>query len=138
MRYLLDTSIVSEPVKPRPSAEILRRLREHESECAIAAPIWHELRFGVLRLRASKRRKLLEHYVEEVVRSAYPILAYDEAAADRHARERALLEASGRVTAWVDGQIAAIALVSGLVLVTLNRRHFTPFRDLRIETWTAG
>jgi tRNA(fMet)-specific endonuclease VapC len=138
VRYLLDTSIVSEPVKPRPRNEILVRLRETESECAIAAPVWHELRFGVLQLRRSKRREVLEHYIEGVVRAAYPILPYDEAAAERHARERARLEASGRVTAWVDGQIAAIALSSGLVLVTLNRRHFAPFADLKVETWAAS
>lgn len=138
MKFLLDTSIVSEPVKPRPRKEILLRLRETESECAIAAPVWHELRYGVLRLRPSKRKEMLEHYVEGVVRAAYPILPYDEAAADRHARERARLEASGRVAAWVDGQIAAIALTSGLVLVTLNPRHFALFADLKVETFEAG
>jgi predicted nucleic acid-binding protein len=37
---------------------------------------------------------------------------------------------------FVDGQIAAIARVQSLVLVTMNHRDFTPFEGLEIESWT--
>lgn len=138
MKYLLDTSIVSEPVKKRPNQRVLERLREHGDECAIAAAVWHELRFGVLRLQESRRRETLEQYLDEVVRVAYPILPYDEAAADWHARERARLERTGRPPPWVDGEIAATAAVAGAVLVTANLPHFRRFRGITVRDWAKG
>jgi len=136
LKYLLDTNLVSEPVTLRPRRRVVHRLRAHGHDCAIAAPVWHELVFGMARLPASKGRNQLERYLQEVVRVAYPILAYGEAAAAWHASERAHLERTGRVSSWVDGQIAAIAATQDLVLVTANPRHFTVFRGLAVEDWT--
>jgi tRNA(fMet)-specific endonuclease VapC len=66
---------------------------------------------------------------------AFPILPYDEAAATWHGEERARLEALGTPAPFVDGQIAAIAHVHGLVLVTTNDKDFTRFKVLTIENW---
>lgn len=135
MKYLLDTNIVSEPLRPRPNAEVTRRLQEHEGEIAIPAPVWHELRFGCARLARSRRREAIERYIEEVVLESFPILAYGRTAADWHARERARLAAAGRTPPFVDGQIAAIAYANGLVLVTSNTGDFRAFDGLRVERW---
>lgn len=134
-KYLLDTNTVSEPLRPRPSAELVERLQEHEEEIAIPAPVWHELRFGCSRLPPSRRRDAIERYIEDVVLASFPVLAYGREAADRHARERARLAALGRTPPFVDGQIAAIAYVHGLVLVTSNTGDFLPFHGLQVEDW---
>jgi len=42
---------------------------------------------------------------------------------------------SGRNVPSADGQIAAIAAVNGLVLVTANKRDFRGFQGLRVESW---
>ena len=138
VQYLLDTNIVSEPLRPNPSLEILRELRQNWSESAIPAPVWHELRYGCVRLPPSRRRDTIERYLESVVLPTLPILMYDRHAADWHARERGRLSKMGRMPPFVDGQIAAIANVHGLVLVTSNLRHFSQFNDLQIETWAAS
>lgn len=135
MRYLLDTNAVSEPIRPRPSERLTGRLRDHDGEIALAAPVWYELRYGCSRLPPSRRRSDLEDYLERVVFQCFPILAYDHEAADWHARECARLEAQGRRPAFVDGQIAAIASVHGLTLVTSNGSDFAAFRDLQTESW---
>ena len=135
LHYLLDTGIVSAPVSKTPDPGILQRLEEHGPECAIAAPVWHELTYGCRRLPNGKRRVALETYLHEVVRGSFPILPYDEGAATWHGQERARLEALGRPAPYVDGQIAAIAQVNGLVLVTANAKDFTRFKELRVETW---
>jgi tRNA(fMet)-specific endonuclease VapC len=80
----------------------------------------------------------LEAYLEEVVREAFPILPYDELAAAWHGRERARLEALGRPAPYVDGQIAAIAHVNDLVLVTANAGDFAHFEELKVEDWTRA
>ncbi|MCG8459138.1 MAG: PIN domain-containing protein, partial [Holophagales bacterium] len=60
MRYLLDTNILSEPMKTSPDPGLMVRLARHRSEVCTAAPVWHELLFGVQRLPRSKRRHRLE------------------------------------------------------------------------------
>jgi tRNA(fMet)-specific endonuclease VapC len=136
-RFLLDTGIVSAPVTVRPDRTLVRRLADHGPQCAIAAPVWHELVYGCQRLPQGRRRKALEDYLRGVVLSSFPILPYDETAATGHARERARLEAVGKTPPFVDGQIAAIATCNDLTLVTTNPRDFAGFKDLRVVDWAC-
>ena len=134
-RYLLDTNIVSAPISKKPDVAIVRKLEEHGPECAIAAPVWHELIYGCRRLPKGKRRTALETYLRDVIHASFPVLPYDELAARWHGEERARLETVGRPVPFVDGQIAAIAHANGLILVTTNTRDFTPFKELTVENW---
>ena len=133
--YLLDTNVISEPLRPAPNARVMRRLRAHEAEVAIPAPVWHELRFGSARLPRSQRRTAIERYLADVVLPNFPVIEYDQQAADWHAVERARLAALGRTPPFVDGQIAAISRVRGLTLVTANSLDFSDFEGLRIRNW---
>ncbi len=134
MKYLLDTSIVSETRKPRPKRATLERLARHIGVSAICAPVWHEALYGCERLPHGKRRSELEEHLTNVVRPFFPILPYDDAAATFHATERARLERRGKTPPFVDGQIASIAAVRGLIVVTTNVQDFKPF-DVRVEAW---
>jgi tRNA(fMet)-specific endonuclease VapC len=138
LRYLLDTNIASAPVAKAPNATVVRQLERHGATCAISAPVWHELTYGCRRLPAGKRRVALEAYLEDVIRQSFPILPYDEAAATWHGQERARLERLGQPAPYVDGQIAAIAHVHGLVLVTANTKDFARFKGLTILDWTRS
>ncbi len=135
LKYLLDTNVVSEPLRPKPAAGVLRQLRNHEGEIAIPALVWHELRFGCARLARSRRRAAIERYIEDVVSASFPVLEYDQRAADWHALERARLIAAGRTPPFIDGQIAAIARVNDLTLVTSNKADFRGFKGLRVRSW---
>lgn len=138
IRYLLDTGIVSNPISKTPDQMLLKRLEQHGAECAIAAPVWHELIFGCRRLPRGKRRSAIEAYLRDVVRGAFPNLPYDEAAATWHGEERARLESLGQTPPFVDGQIAAIAKVHSLTVVTTNERDFGGFKGLAVESWSTG
>jgi tRNA(fMet)-specific endonuclease VapC len=59
-----------------------------------------------------------------------------DAAAAWHGRERVRLERLGFPLPYVDGQIAAVATVNGLALVTPNPKDFVRFEDLELEDWT--
>ena len=135
LRFLLDTNVLSEPVRPVPHVRVLSKLRDHAGEIATGAPVWHELVFGCKRLPTSRKREAIETYLLHTVRAGVPILAYDEAAADWHAAERARLVALGKTPPFLDGQIAAIAKVHDLILVTSNRDHFEVFEGLQIQDW---
>ena len=135
LRYLLDTNVLSEPPRLRPNAGVQSRLQAHRDEVCTAAPVLHEMHYGVVRMPDGKRKQQLSRYVHEVLRSPLAILPYDREAALRHAEERARLASQGREPPFVDGQIAAIAMVNNLILITRNTRHFEDFADLRWENW---
>ena len=135
MKYLLDTNVLSEAVKAVPDENVMAMIAHHQDQLATAAPVWHELRYGCMRLPASRKRELLETYLEAVVLGNLDILPYDERAAEWHAAQRAMLAASGGMPAFVDGQIAAIAYVNGLTLVTRNTSDFEHFSGLDVLNW---
>jgi tRNA(fMet)-specific endonuclease VapC len=133
-RYLIDTNILSEPIRPQPMLIVVETMRRHTNEIAIASITWHEILFGCRRLPPSRRRETLEQYLEEV-QDTFPILSYTPEAATWHASERARLTAIGQPPAFQDGQIAAIAHVNNLILVTNNVSDYANFQNLAIENW---
>ena len=132
--YLLDSNVVSEPTKPRPDPDVLRRMTEHENNCAISAVTWHELWFGIGRLRSGRRRNALTAFVR-LIPSRFPILDYDARAAEWHATLRARDVVAGTVRPFADSQIAAVAATNDLTLVTRNTADFTGIAGLALENW---
>ncbi len=137
-RYLLDTNVLSEPLRPAPHAKVVGRLRRYQDELATASIVWHELWFGCQRLPDSAKRQAVEDYLTHVIAPSLPILPYDERAAEWHAVERARLTRAGKTPAFADGQIAAIARTNDLILVTFNRADYADFQDLTFEDWHAS
>jgi tRNA(fMet)-specific endonuclease VapC len=134
-KYLIDTNILSEPLKPQPSQAVMEKMQLYFEELAIVSVTWHEILFGCYRLPSSKKRTRIEEYLKELVLPSIPILEYDERGADWHALERARLTAIGQPPAFADGQIAAIAIVNDLILVTNNVSDYVNFQNLKIENW---
>jgi tRNA(fMet)-specific endonuclease VapC len=64
-----------------------------------------------------------------------PIIAFDEQAARWRAEERARLRKSGRTPSYADSQIAAIAVVNELGLVTRNTGDFADFHGVQTANW---
>ncbi|MEG4989626.1 type II toxin-antitoxin system VapC family toxin [Microcoleus sp. BR0-C5] len=135
LRYLLDTNIISEPVRPLPNANVMTQLMEAKSTVAIASIVWQEVLLGCYRMPDSKRRRAIEAYLQEEVKVKLPILPYAQEAAEWFAKERARLIPIGLTPSYADGQIAAIAKVNNLILVTRNVADYANFQDLAIENW---
>lgn len=138
LKYLLDTSTLSAVIAAKPDRNVVTRLGRRGSQCAIASVVWNELVYGWNRLPDGKRKTELDAFLHEVVLKSFPILPYGEAEATWHGTERARQERIGRPGPYVDGQIAAIAQVNNLTLVTANVKDFERFKDLRVEDWTSG
>lgn len=132
--WLLDTNVLSEATRPAPHAGVMANLSRYENELAIAAPVWHELRFGWLRMPAGQRRDAIGRFVQDVA-GQLPVLPYDAQAARIHAELRVQRAQSGQTLAFVDGQIAAIAIAHGATLVTRNTRDFAELPGLRMVDW---
>jgi len=65
------------------------------------------------------------------------LLPYDTATVEWFARERGRLVAIGKTPAYADGQIAAVAQVNNLIVVTNNVKDYTDFQHLQLKNWFA-
>jgi tRNA(fMet)-specific endonuclease VapC len=135
LTYLLDSNILSEPSRPHPNANVQLRLQIHRYVLCTAAPVLHEMRYGLARMPEGRRKQALTGYLEHVLKQPLTILPYDREAALWHALECARLADLDRTPPFVDGQIAAIAMVNNLTLVTRNTSDFADFTDLEVENW---
>lgn len=134
-QYLLDTNIISEGLRSRPNALVMKKLERFDGGMAIASTVWHELIYGEQLLIDAVKQRIVKKYLEEVVAVNFPVIPYDEIAAAWHAKERARLQKKGYIASFSDGQIAAVAKVHGLTIVTRNTKDFSRFDGLSIENW---
>ena len=77
LKYLLDSNIVSEPARVRPNGGVLSRLLRYRYEVCIAAPVLHELRYGVSRMPEGVRKRSLAAYLATLLDSTLAVLPYD-------------------------------------------------------------
>jgi predicted nucleic acid-binding protein len=125
--YLLDTSILSAPLKPKPDMKVLGWLREaSKSRPYLSVVTIHESRFGFELLQEGRKRRDLEHWFEGEIlpRFAGRILPITEAIADECGRLLAATRKASAEAELGDALIAATARVHGLTVATLNRDHF--------------
>ncbi|MBE9239248.1 type II toxin-antitoxin system VapC family toxin [Anabaena aphanizomenioides LEGE 00250] len=135
LKYLLDTNILSEAKRPLPNEKVMAKLRLYRQETATATVVIHEMLYGCLRLPVSKKRQDIEDYINNVILAQLPLFDYTLQVAQYHAQERVRLSKVGKSPAFIDGQIASIAVTNDLILVTNNVADFQDFDSLMIENW---
>ena len=129
MRYLLDTNILSNVTKPKPSEALLAWMGDQvDTDLFIASLTVAEIRRGVLEKPAGKRRDQLESWFSgpEGPQALFAgrILSFDEKAGLVWARLMADGKDKGRPRSGLDTIIAAVAEANECVLVTDNERDF--------------
>jgi predicted nucleic acid-binding protein len=124
---ILDTNIVSEPLRPRPDLRVRNWIdAQTAGELFLCTPVLAELHFGVERLAAGVRKDRLRASIDRFENDLYRgrILALDTAAAAAYGRLVAMRERMGRPIQQMDGLIAAIALTHRAFLATRNVSNF--------------
>ena len=130
--YLLDTDILSNLMKRKPSVRLQARVAAVPAEAQFSSSITlGELMFGAKKKGSSR----LVQEVEDRVASYLPMLPFDADAARRYGDIRAELERRGTPIGDADLRIASIALARGLIVVTGNTKHFARVPDLILENW---
>ena len=123
MTYLVDANVLSEATKPLPEPKVVEWLRANEAELAVDPIILGEIRFGINRLPAGRRKVRLERWfaggVEKLV-----CLPIEAATGIRWAQLLAKLRSAGHTMPFKDSLIAATALVHGLSVATRNVSDF--------------
>jgi len=135
VKYLLDTNIISEPMKLQADARIMNRLALDSIFSCTSATVWHELWHGVKLLNDGMRKSELESYLNLLIDDGFTILPYCQEAAEWLADERVRLKSEGIIPPKYDSEIAAVASVNKLTLVTRNINDFSFFHGLSVENW---
>jgi predicted nucleic acid-binding protein len=128
-RYLFDTNIISNVIKPNPSTTLLAWMAEQaDTDLFISALTIAEIRRGLLEKPAGRKRALLEAWFNgpEGPQALFPgrVLPFDEKAALIWARLMADGTAKGRPRSALDMMIAAVAEVNECVIATDNEKDF--------------
>lgn len=134
---VLDTNVVSEPLKSQPSLRVMEWLDDQVAETLFITTVSRaELRFGVLKLPDGKRRNALAAHVDQVLGLFEGrMLSFDAAAADQLAIIAARCEKLGRRAVAPDAYIAACAAARGFAVATRNAGHFEHTGVRVINPW---
>lgn len=132
--YLLDTNTISEPIKPSPNKQVIELIEQYYAQSALPVFVVYELIRGAYQLPESKKRLRVLRYIENAILQL-PILPYTQVSAEWHGEEAARLQGIGKSPPFIDAQIAAVAKINNLTLVTRNTEDFKNFADLQLVNW---
>ncbi len=129
MRYLLDTNIISNVVKPQPSEPLLAWWEEqHDESLFISSLTVAEIRRGILEKPRGKKREVLDAWFTgpEGPQSLFAgrVLPFDEKAGLIWAQLMAEGKTAGKPRSGLDMIVAAIAGANDCVVVTDNEKDF--------------
>ncbi|MGE0798534.1 MAG: type II toxin-antitoxin system VapC family toxin [Lautropia sp.] len=137
---LLDTNVVSEPLRPSPEVCVSEWIDLQPLETLyLSAMTVAELRAGVALMPAGKRRTALHEHLERRVLPMFAgrVLPFEMACTNAYAELMAKVRKAGSGIETADACIAAIALVYGFIVAT---RDTGPFRAAGLDVinpWEA-
>ncbi len=125
MKYLLDTNVLSETVKPQPEGTVIRWIDSMAPEhLCISALTIGEVRRGVEKLPEGKRKERFIHWLEEEIPVWFRgrIVPVDENVADTWG---IISSHAKRTIPVIDCLLAATAILHRMTLVTRNQKDFS-------------
>jgi predicted nucleic acid-binding protein len=137
---LLDTNVVSEPLRHAPEAKVIEWIDAQLLETLYLSAITvAELRAGVALLPSGKRRTGLHESLEKRVLPLFTgrVLAFDLACTQAYAELMAKARTAGLAIAATDGYIAAIAAAHGFAVATRDTNPFEAAGATVINPWVA-
>lgn len=137
---LLDTNVVSEPLRHAPDARVIGWIDAQPLETLFLSAITvAELRAGVALLPAGKRRTGLQQNLEKRVLPLFAgrVLPFEQACTQAYADLMAKARTAGLAIATADGYIAAIAATLGLTVATRDTSPFEAAGIAVINPWQA-
>ncbi len=135
---VLDTNVLAEALRPRPSGTVLRWLAaQTPADIFTTAVTVAEILYGIELLDSGKRRTRLATAVEQIFSEQFEgrILPFDEDAARQFADIVASREAAGRPISQFDAMIAAITRSQRALLATRNTPDFEKCGIRLVNPW---
>ena len=139
MSFLLDTTVVSEWMRPLPNPGVIRWLAEvDEDRVYLSVMTLAELRYGTERLASGARKSRLDTWLREELPLRFEgrLLVIEATIADAWGRVVSRCSAVGRPIGVMDAFFAATAEVHALTLVTRNVSDFTASGISLFNPWS--
>ncbi len=121
MNFLLDTCVISELIKPKPSTKVIKWLRSCRDEILFLSVMTiGEIQKGICKLPDSQKRNMLQEWIEtELIRRFDKrILEINLKVVQKWGEIQALSEIAGTKMPVTDSMIAAIGIVYNMTIVT--------------------
>jgi predicted nucleic acid-binding protein len=138
---VLDTNVVSEPMKPSADPTVQAWLDRQVAETLyLTATSLAELLVGIEILPSGRRKDGLAAALAELMAVLFGprILPFDQQAAIAYAPVVSRARAAGTIISVADGQIAAIAAARGFTIATRDTAPFVAAGLPVINPWDAG
>lgn len=140
MRTLIDTCVLSEIQRPKGDPRVRLCFESlPEDDVYLSVLTLGELRKGIDKLRASRKKKSLSDWFDRVLVSAQGrVVPIDAETALLWGEINARAEKRGRTIPAIDGLLAATALRHGMRLMTRNVSDFEPTGVQLINPWEGA
>jgi predicted nucleic acid-binding protein len=137
MKFLLDTCVLSELIKPQPSPAVLAWVNARsDTDLFTAAMVFAELHRGVNKLPVSRRKQDLTDWLETLHKAFDTrVLPFTLQTAEHWAVMCARATSVGQSIAAIDSISAASAVENGLALVTRNVQDFAAVPVVIVNLW---
>jgi len=139
--FLLDTSCISELVRPRPDQRVMKWIdATNESSLYLSVLTLGEIRKGLATLPQGTRRTRLETWLEVDLKGRFHgrILPVDSGVADRWGLLTAEAKRKGNPLPVIDGLLAATATHHNLTVVSRNVGDFARARVPVLNPWESS
>ena len=134
MKYLFDTSALSDILRRQPNPGLIARLNQTAiTDRATSSVCLMELRYGC----ALKRDPALWQRIEEHILQYFSVISFGRREAQRCGELLAFLSHQGTPIGVEDSQIGATAVEHNLTVVTGNVKHFERIPHLTVENWLS-
>lgn len=136
---VLDTNIISELMRSAPAAPVVAWVdRQPAEEVCTTSVTLAEVRYGIARLPAGRRRDLLDAVADDVFGGfEEQVLPFDAGAAAHYARIVVERERAGTPISGFDAQIAAVCRTHRAGLATRNTDDFDGLGLDLVNPWTT-
>ncbi|MGH7060962.1 MAG: type II toxin-antitoxin system VapC family toxin [Stellaceae bacterium] len=138
---LLDTNVVSEPIRRHPDSRVLDWLDAQVIESLYLSTVsLAELLLGAENLPVGRRRTALAAALEQKIADLFGdrILPFDVPAAEAYAKIVVGARSQGHAISIADGQIAGIAAANGLRIASRDELPFHAAGFVVINPWNHG
>ena len=134
LTHLLDTSVLSQPIKDHPLSVVMDRWSAQGDTSVCTSAICVAVLLQGLEMRQSE--KYWRRY-RELLENRYAALPFDQTVAAVFGQTSAVLRSSGQPRPVVDLLIASTAKRHGLIVATLNSQDFSGIPGLQVEDWST-
>jgi len=138
VRYLLDTCVISELVRPRPDQGVVEWLANREEESIFLSVLTlGDIQKGIAKLKNGNRRDAIQRWLDTELRERFSerTLPVDDEVTLAWGLIQAEAELQGTPVPTIDGLLGATAVAHNLTIVTRNEQDILPTGARVVNPW---